>query len=103
MKKALLIATLMALSGAIGTAQAAGDAAAGKIKAGGCAGCHGQNGEGTGTNPALAGITEAKFVAAMKDYKSGKRANPVMKNFATPLTDADVANLAAHYASLKKK
>ena len=103
MKKTLLIATLLALSGAVGAAHAAADAAAGKIKAGGCAGCHGQNGEGTGPNPALAGMAEAKFIAAMKDYKSGKRANPVMKSFATPLTDADVANLAAYYASLKKK
>jgi cytochrome c553 len=37
----------------------------------------------------------------MKDYKSGKRANPVMKAFATPLSDQDIENLAAYYASLK--
>jgi len=42
-------------------------------------------------------------VQAMKDYKSGKRANPIMKNFASPLSDQDIANLAAYYASLKKK
>lgn len=103
MKNTFLIAALVALSGVVGTAHAAADAAAGKIKAGGCAGCHGQNGEGTGPNPALAGMAEAKFIAVMKDYKSGKRANAVMKNFATPLTDSDLANLAAYYASLKKK
>jgi cytochrome c553 len=39
----------------------------------------------------------------MKDYKSGKRPNPVMKSFAGPLSDQDIANLAAYYASLKKK
>jgi cytochrome c553 len=102
MKSAILIAAAAALMGLVATAQAA-DAAAGKAKAAACAGCHGANGEGSGPNPALAGMPEAKFVQAMKDYKSGKRANPVMKNFATPLSDADMANLAAHYASLKKK
>jgi len=102
MKKALLITAIIALAGAIGTAQAA-DAAAGKAKATACAGCHGPSGEGVGQNPALAGIPQAKFVQAMKDYKSGKRPNPVMKNFAAPLDDNDVANLAAYYASLKKK
>jgi cytochrome c553 len=102
MKSAILIAAAVGLMGMVATAQAA-DAAAGKAKAAACAGCHGANGEGSGPNPALAGMPEAKFVQAMKDYKSGKRANPVMKNFATPLSDADMANLAAHYASLKKK
>jgi cytochrome c553 len=48
-------------------------------------------------------MPEAKFVQAMKDYKSGKRANPIMKTFADPLSDQDLANLAAYYASLKKK
>jgi len=37
----------------------------------------------------------------MKDYKSGKRENAVMKAFASPLNDQDIANLAAYYASLK--
>ena len=101
------IRTMVAIVAALGLASGAafaGDAAAGKAKAGSCGGCHGANGEGKGpAGPAIAGMDEAKFVAAMKDYKSGKRANPVMKNFATPLTDADVANLAAYYASLKKK
>ena len=101
MKKALMVAAVVALLGTVGAAQAA-DAAAGKAKAAACAGCHGANGEGTGPNPALAGMPAAKFTAAMKDYKSGKRANAVMKNFATPLSDDDIANLAAHYASLKK-
>ena len=102
MKKALLITAIVGLAGSIGTAQAA-DAAAGKAKATSCAGCHGPAGEGVGQNPALAGMPQAKFVQAMKDYKSGKRPNPVMKNLAAPLDDSDVANLAAYYASLKKK
>jgi cytochrome c553 len=86
----------------LGPAFAAGDAAAGKTRAAACAGCHGANGEGVGPNPPLAGMAEAQFVQAIQDYKSGKRANPVMKGMATPLNDQDAANLAAYYASLKK-
>ena len=37
----------------------------------------------------------------MKDYKSGKRANAVMKALTGPLSDQDLQNLAAYYASLK--
>ena len=102
MKSGMWVAAIVALAGACGTAHAA-DAAAGKAKAASCAGCHGANGEGVKPNPPLAGMPEAKFVQAMKDYKSGKRPNAAMKNFAAPLSDADFANLAAYYASLKKK
>jgi cytochrome c553 len=52
--------------------------------------------------PAIAGMDAAKFVAAMKDYKSGKKASGPMKAITASLSDADFENLAAHYASLKK-
>jgi cytochrome c553 len=103
MKRMLMTVGACALLGFVVTAQAAGDAQAGKAKAGACAGCHGANGEGVKPNPALAGKSESEFVAAMQDYKSGKRANPIMKTFATPLSDQDMANLGAYYASLKAK
>jgi cytochrome c553 len=103
MKPTLLFAAgMIALMGTSG-ANAAGDVAAGKAKAAACAGCHGANGQGVGSNPALAGMTESEFVQAMADYKSGKRANPVMKALATPLSAQDNANLAAYYSSLPKK
>lgn len=103
MKRTLLTTGIVALLGIFGAAQAGGDAAAGKAKAATCAGCHGASGEGMKPNPALAGLPEGKFIQAMKDYKSGKRPNPVMKSFAGQLSDQDMANLAAYYASLKKK
>ncbi|HEY2970372.1 MAG TPA: c-type cytochrome [Casimicrobiaceae bacterium] len=103
MKRTLLYAGIVAVLGIVGTAQAAGDIEAGKAKAGACAGCHGAKGEGKAPNPALAGMKSDDFVQAMKDYKSGKRNNPIMKTFATPLSDQDMANLAAYYASLKGK
>ncbi len=48
-------------------------------------------------------MKEDKFEQAMKDFKSGKRSNAMMKSFASPLSSDDVANLAAYYASLKGK
>jgi cytochrome c553 len=103
MKRMLMTVGTCALLGFVVTAQAAGDAQAGKAKAGACVGCHGANGEGVKPNPALAGKSEAEIVQALKDYKSGKRANPIMKSFACPLSDQDMANLGAYYASLKAK
>jgi cytochrome c553 len=102
MNRTLLVAGMIALLG-IGSAQAAGDMAAGKARAAACAGCHGANGEGVGPNPPLAGMNEAQFAQAMDDYKSGKRANALMKSLATPISAQDNANLAAYYASLPKK
>ncbi len=103
MKRLLLTATLCGVFGVFGAAHAAGDAQAGKAKAAACAGCHGANGEGKKPYPALAGKSESEIVQALQDYKSGKRANPIMKSFATPLSDQDMANVAAYYASLKAK
>lgn len=88
---------------AIGAAHAAGDPAAGKAKAAAaaCTGCHGANGQGVPPNPALAGKSEADLLQAMQDFKSGKRSNAMMKAMMASLSDQDMANLAAYYASLK--
>lgn len=102
MKALLLVAVVVCALGLAGTAGAA-DIQAGKSKAEGCAGCHGANGEGVPPNPALAGMPENRFLQAMKDYKSGKRPNPMMKSLAAQVSEAEAANLAAYYASLKKK
>jgi cytochrome c553 len=103
MKRTLLTAGILALAAGFGTAQAGGDAVAGKAKAASCIGCHGANGEGKAPNPALAGKPEGQLVQAIKDYQSGKRVNPVMKSMVGTLSDQDTANLAAYYASLKGK
>jgi cytochrome c553 len=101
MKYKLLVATLTVLLAMIGTAQAGGDANAGKQKSATCAGCHGADGKGVAPNPALAGLKESDIIAKLKAYKSGTKANPVMKTFASPLSDQDMADLAAYFASLK--
>ena len=103
--KHFAVAGLFAL-GAVAPAasMAAGDAAAGKAKAAVCAACHGQNGVAQiPIYPNLAGQNEQYLVAALKAYKAGQRQGgqaPVMQGQATGLSDADIANLAAYFASL---
>lgn len=80
----------------------AADAAAGKAKAAVCAACHGANGISMiPLYPNLAGQKEQYLLKQMKDFKSGKRPDPVMKGQAALLSDADMANLAAYYANMK--
>ncbi|WP_114324945.1 c-type cytochrome [Candidatus Colwellia aromaticivorans] len=80
----------------------AGDAAAGKGKSMMCAACHGMAGiSAVPTYPNLAGQKEAYLVKQLKDFKSGKRNDPTMKGMVASLQDADMADLAAYYASLK--
>lgn len=102
MKRMIMTAAALAAVAALGSAHAGGDPAAGKAKAQACAACHGANGEGKAKYPAIAGMPEAAFVQALQDYKSGKRPNPIMKTYAGKLSDADMDNLAAYFASLKK-
>tara|TARA_B110001454_G_scaffold206243_1_gene216481 strand:- start:310 stop:612 length:303 start_codon:yes stop_codon:yes gene_type:complete len=81
---------------------AGGDAAAGKAKSMMCGACHGAAGiSAVPTYPNLAGQKEAYTLKQLQDFKSGKRNDPTMKGMVAALNDADMANLAAYYASLK--
>lgn len=102
MNRIVMIAGAVAVLAFAGNAEAAGSAAAGKAKAETCAMCHGDNFAGSGSVPGLAGKSEGEIVAALQDFKSGKRANPQMKAFASKLSDQDMADLGAYFASLKK-
>ncbi len=101
MNRLLLIAMLSGTVASAGAAQAAGDAVAGKATVTSCAMCHGANGEGTKMGPKVAGMNEAAFIQAMNDYKSGRRDSPMMKSQTAQLSPADIANMAAWYATLK--
>ena len=80
----------------------AGDADAGKAKSMMCAACHGAAGiSAVPTYPNLAGQKEAYTLKQLKDFKSGTRNDPTMKGMVAALSEADMANLAAYYASLK--
>ncbi|MEF1253666.1 MULTISPECIES: c-type cytochrome [unclassified Vibrio] len=88
-----------------GQALAAGDAAAGQAKAAVCAACHGADGIAIIPGyPNLKGQNEQYLVSAINAYKNKERNGGlavVMQAQAAALSDADVANLAAYYASLK--
>ena len=82
-------------------AAAAGDAAAGKKKAGMCATCHGMDGlSKLAEAPNLAGQNVIYLVKSLSDYKAGTRKNEVMAVVATPLSAEDIADLAAYYSSI---
>jgi cytochrome c553 len=67
-----------------------------------CAVCHGPTGLSTLVNaPHLAGQPEGYLVEQLKAFRSGKRANEVMAVIAKPLSDSDIAELAAWYASIE--
>jgi cytochrome c553 len=81
---------------------AAADAAAGKEKAAVCAGCHGP--DGISTNPLwpnLAGQHAEYLAKQMREFRDGKREDPLMSPMAQGLTDQDIENLAAYYAGLE--
>ena len=76
-----------------------GNQAAGKTTAAACAGCHGEGGVSTSTAPSLAGQDAQYFAAAMKEYKTGSRADPAMKAPAASVDESAVKNMAAYYAN----
>lgn len=103
-RSALALAATLAVSVPM-MANAGGDVAAGKAKAGVCAACHGPAGIAMiPIYPNLAGQNEQYLVSALKAYKAKQRTGgqaAIMQGQATALSDADIANLAAYYASLK--
>ncbi|MFD2165672.1 c-type cytochrome [Thalassotalea euphylliae] len=80
----------------------AGDVEAGKAKSAMCAACHGAEGvSAIPMYPNLAGQKQAYLAKQLKDFRSGARKDPVMAPMAMGLSDADIDNLSAFYASLK--
>lgn len=105
MKLGRLIFTGVLMAGMTASGMAtAGDAEAGKAKAAVCAACHGKNGIAQIPGyPNLAGQNEAYLVASLKAYKNKQRSGgqaAVMQGQATGLSEEDIENLAAYYASL---
>jgi len=99
----LLFTTMLAAGAMLAAPGYAADAAAGKAKAEeACVDCHGEDGAGDADYPAVKGMSVAEFTKAMQEYKDGTRTkSPKMTKEAKKLSDADVANLAAYYATLK--
>ena len=81
---------------------AAADAVAGKEKAAACAVCHGIDGlHKVPDAPNLAGNSTGYIVKQLKAFQTGVRQHEQMSIIAKRLSDEDVSDLAAWYASLK--
>ncbi|TAK83808.1 MAG: c-type cytochrome [Betaproteobacteria bacterium] len=85
-----------------GTAAKPDAVQAGKAAAAACGGCHGETGVSAmpGT-PSLVALDPKYFIGAMQAYKSGQRANDMMKGMAAGVSESDVSNIALFYALQK--
>ncbi len=95
-----VLVTLLLTLGITGVAQAAGDAKAGQTKAAMCGACHGADGNSAAPNfPKLAGQGERYLLKQMNDIKSGNRTVLEMTGLLTNMSEQDMADIAAYYAS----
>lgn len=101
--KNMLALTLMIFALSLSaSAQAAGDAVAGKGKAALCAACHGADGiSSTDIWPNLKGQKYGYIVKQIKAFRDGSRIDPSMQPMVAALSDADIENLAAYFSNLK--
>jgi cytochrome c553 len=78
------------------------DVAAGKaIAERDCKACHGANGGGVAPAiPHLAAQRESYLLASLKEYKDGKRSHAALKDMTKQMSEADLRNVAAYFASL---
>ncbi len=108
----LLMAAAMAVSAV--SAQAAGEAQKPAAKpdlvkgeasyTAVCVACHAADGNSTiAANPKLAQQHPEYLVKQLQEFKSGKRANPVMQGMASLLSDDDMRNVSAWLASKPAK
>jgi cytochrome c553 len=82
-------------------AHAAADIAAGQEKAQVCAACHGQDGVSAMPGiPSLAGQQDQFIQWQLVFFRSGRRPNPAMAPLVADLSDPDIRNLGAYFASL---
>lgn len=98
MKKMIFLFTLCCAF----VVNAAGDPHAGEVKSTACAACHGAKGVSSNPEwPNLAGQNPVYFIKQLNDFKSNHdRVSPVMAPLVSGLSNQDMDDLAAYYASL---
>jgi cytochrome c553 len=81
---------------------AAGDIKAGRQKALQCQACHGLDGLSKMPDaPNIAGSPEPYLVKQLDAFRKGERKNEMMSVVAKPLSDQDIADLAAYFAAIE--
>ena len=97
----LALAFLLILCTALATAASQGGAAAQFVKQ--CAGCHGSDGSGRGSTPALRGLAAEETKAILLGYRERTREGSrkaIMERVVKNLSDEEIKNLAEHVAGL---
>jgi cytochrome c553 len=95
-----LVSVSILLAMAVGSAQAAGDAEAGKTKSATCLACHGVDGNSANAVwPKLAGQHPSYIKKQLREFKGGVRKNDLMSPMAMPLSEQDMDDLAAYFSS----
>ncbi len=102
MKRSILFTVAASLVAISQPCLAKGDIAAGKQKAALCIACHGEDGSSPAPQfPRIGGQYADYLKKSLEDYKSGARKNPIMLGIASQLSEEDMENLAAYFASQK--
>jgi cytochrome c553 len=97
--RACLLVVVTSVAATAGFAQ---DAAPGRVKAQACAVCHGPNGISTTPDaPNLAGQPAIYLTAQLRAYRGGARKHEVMAVIAKALSDDDIQQIAAWFASIR--
>lgn len=97
-----VLVTLVLLASPVAAQMVDGDPQAGASKAQACAACHGANGNSANPEwPNLAGQHADYIFAQLQFYQSGARENAIMQGQAAGLSEEDMADIAAHFASLE--
>jgi cytochrome c553 len=101
MKRFWILAITISSTIVSNSALPAGSVEAGATKAVVCQACHGANGNSTNPEwPSLAGVGADYIADQLKNFKEGKRNNPVMMPNAMSLSADDMADLGAYFDSL---
>ncbi|PSQ91441.1 MAG: cytochrome C [Proteobacteria bacterium SW_6_67_9] len=105
-RPALALGAAALLTAVSSGVQADGDARQGRYEAQTCLGCHGVDGY---TNvypsyhvPKVGGQNPDYIVSALKAYKQGKRKHATMQAQARSLTEQQMKDIAAYFASIER-
>jgi cytochrome c553 len=97
----ILLASLFMLVFSVSSVSAGGNIEDGKEKSAVCASCHGFDGiSPAAIYPHIGGQYADYLLHSLRGYKSGERQNIIMQGMVMALSDDDLKDLAAYYASL---
>jgi len=105
MTRILMITSTVVFVLLAGNVQGAGRVDKGADLSFDCIECHGMNGEGNWETPAIAGLSESHIVKKLRGFNSGKikSMDGMMHTYTEDRTDQELQDLAAYWASKKKK